>query len=71
MVLIFVGANVYYVLRDKAVAMSCAMEAVHWSGSAAAGPYSVLPFGGFLANLVSTFAGFGHHSSLWPSSHNI
>ena len=32
-------------------------------------PAAVLPFGDILANLVSTFAAFGHHYySLWPKA---
>ena len=31
-------------------------------------PPAALPFGDILANLVATFAAFGHHSLLWPKA---
>ena len=39
---------------------------LHWPGSSAA-----LPIGDFLANIATTFAAFGRHSSLWPKPQHL
>jgi len=33
--------------------------------------FSVLPIGDILANLIATFAAFGHHSLFWPKATTI
>ena len=57
--------NIHEVIKKPFVAKGPQQFAMNASNIVAP---AALPFGDILANLVATFAAFGHHSLLWPKA---